>query len=360
MVTLYVTSTAGYSGKSMVTMGIGAKLQGDKLNVGYQKPVGILPIEINGKLTDQDAWFIYRFLNLSDPLEFVCPIIVTQDLLVKALREDLKGLDEKISQSFRYLLPGKDIMVVGGSGSLHTGTYMGIPATRIAESLDAKVLLIDRYKGDFYLDSILDAQKNFGERLLGVILNNITPEYMHDVEDLISPHLERKGISVMGIIPHDRLMASVKVEYIVEQLGGKVLCCHNRLNNLVEHFLIGGMQVNKFLEFFRKTTNVGVIVGGDRSDIHLASIEGGAKCLVLTGDLYPNEIIVSRAEEKQVPIIVLPGDTYSISQNMEKLSVRIRLRESEKVARGVELIKKHVNFDRLYSKLGLPRRLSEN
>lgn len=350
---LYIGSTAGYSGKTMVTMGIGAKLQEDGFKVGYQKPAGVLPVEVEKVLTDKDAWFIYRFLRLSDPLKYICPVVVTQDKMVKALREDIRGLDRKIINAYKALSEGKEIMIVGGSGNIHTGTYMGIPATKLVKKLGAKVLLIDRYRGDFYIDDILEAYENFKEALAGVILNNITAEYLGDVQDLITPYLERKGINVLGIIPHDRVMAAVKVEYIVEQLGGKVICCHRRLDNLIEHFLIGGMQVNKFLEYFRKTTNVGVIVGGDRSDIQLASIEGGAKCILLTGDLYPNEIIISRAEEKEVPIVVLSGDTYSISKNMEKLSFRIRLREAEKIQRGVRLIKEHVDFERLYKRVGL-------
>lgn len=356
MITLYISSTAGYSGKSMVTMGIGAQLQKDGFRVGYQKPVGILPVEVENMLTDKDAWFIYRFLKLSDPLELTCPVVITQDVLVKALSEDLRGLDRKIVKAFNALAHNKDVMIVGGSGSIHTGSYMGLPATKLAKRLAAKIILIDRYKGEFYLDSILDAQDNFKEHLVGVILNNITAEYMGDVKDLIAPYLERMGIGVLGIIPYDPLMASVKVEYIVEQLGGKVICCHHRLDNLVEQFLIGGMQVNMFLEYFRKSKNVGVIVGGDRSDIQLVSIEGDARCIMLTGNLYPNDIIIGRAEEKEVPIIVLSGDTYAVAKNMEKLSFRIRLRETEKVERGVDLIKAHVDFDRLYAKLGLKKK----
>ncbi len=356
MVTLYVSSTSGYSGKSMVTMGIGAQLQRDGFSVGYQKPVGILPAEIENILTDKDAWFIYRFLKLSDPLDLICPVVITQDVLIDALREDMKGLDRKIVKAFKSLAINKDVMLVGGSGSFHTGSYMGIPATKLVKRLEAKILLIDRYQGDFYLDSILDAQDNFKEQLAGVILNNITSEYMSDVQDLIVPYLEKRGISVLGVVPYDSLMASVKVEYIAEQLGGKVICCHHRLDNLVEQFLIGGMQVNMFLEYFRKSKNVGVIVGGDRSDIQLASIEGGAKCILLTGSLYPNDIIIGRAEEKEIPVVVLSDDTYTIAKGMEKLSSRIRLRETEKVERGVYLIKEYVDFDRLYAKLGLKKK----
>lgn len=356
MTTLYISSTTGYSGKSMVTMGIGAQLQRDGFVVGYQKPVGILPLEVENMLTDKDAWFIYRFLKLSDPPELICPVVITQDVMVRALGEGMKGLDRKIIKAFNALAVNKEVMIVGGSGTFHTGSYMGIPATKLVKRLGAKILLIDRYQGEFYLDSILDAQDNFKDHLAGVILNNITSEYMSDVKDLIAPFLERRGISVLGIVPYDALMASVKVEYIVEQLGGKVICCHHRLDNLVEQFLIGGMQVNMFLEYFVKSKNVGVIVGGDRSDIQLASIEGNAKCILLTGNLYPNDIIIGRAEEKEVPIVVLSGDTYSIAKNMEKLSFRIRLRETEKVERGVNLIRTHVDFDRLYGKIGLKKK----
>jgi len=125
------------------------------------------------------------------------------------------------------------------------------------------------------------------------------------------------------------------------------------MGNLVEHFLIGAMQADKAIEYFKKTRRNAVIVGGDRVDIQLSAIESGSVCLILTGELYPSEIILSRAEQKNVPMIVVREDTFSIAKKLEKLSVRLRLRDTSKVDRGMSLVADNVDFSMLYKKLGI-------
>jgi len=120
MISLYVGSTSGYSGKSLVTMGLGLKFKKDGLRVGYIKPVGILPIKIENILSDKDAWFIYRALELKDPISEICPVVLTQELTVKAYQKDIKGLLGKIEKSYQQLSKDKDIMIVGGSGSIYS------------------------------------------------------------------------------------------------------------------------------------------------------------------------------------------------------------------------------------------------
>jgi hypothetical protein len=113
------------------------------------------------------------------------------------------------------------------------------------------------------------------------------------------------------------------------------------------------MQVDKATEYFKRTKNNAVIVGGDRADIQLSAIESGTECLVLTGELYPSEIIISRAEQKKIPILVVRDDTYSVANKLEKLSVRLRLRDKAKVTHGIDLVMQNINFSLLYKKLGL-------
>ena len=77
MVSLYVGSTSGYTGKTLVTMGLGHRFQKDGLRMGYMKPVGILPLKVDSTLTDHDAWRVYRALDLKDPLSELCPVVLT-------------------------------------------------------------------------------------------------------------------------------------------------------------------------------------------------------------------------------------------------------------------------------------------
>ena len=353
MVSLYVGSTSGYSGKSLVSMGLGFKFKKDGLKVGYLKPVGILPIKVENILTDKDAWFIYRAFELKDSISEICPVVLTQELTVKAYLKDVRGLLGKIEKSYKQLSENKDLMIVGGSGSIYSWNVLGVSGLKVIKRLNAKTLIVVKYEGEFCVDYILQAKKDLNDHFIGVIFNKVTHDYKQDVEDYIVPFLKRKGVDIIGILPHDSLVGSITVEELSEMLGGKVLCCPDKLNNLVERFLIGAMQVDKASEYFRRTENNAIIVGGDRADIQLSAIESGTECLVLTGELYPSEIIIAKAEQREIPIIVVRDDTYSVAKKLERLSVRLRLRDKAKVARGTEMVIKNVDFSLLYKKLGI-------
>jgi hypothetical protein len=353
MISLYVGSTGGYSGKSLVSMGLGHKFKKDGFRVGYFKPVGILPVKVGNILTDNDAWRIYRALELKDPISEICPVVLTQELFVKGYLKEVKGLIGKVVRSYQKLSENKDIILIGGYGSIYTGSVLGVQGLKVITRLKSKVIVIVKYEGEYIVDYILQAKKDLGDKFIGAILNKVTPEYKQGVNDYIVPFLNIKGIDIIGIIPYDPIVGSITVEELNEMLGGKVLCCHDRLNNLVERFLIGAMQVDKAIEYFKRTRNNAVIVGGDRADIQLSAIESGTECLILTGELYPGEIIIARAEQKNIPILVVRDDTYSVAKKLERLSVRLRLRDKVKVDRGINLVMENVNFPLLYKKLGI-------
>jgi hypothetical protein len=353
MVSIYVGSTGGYSGKNLTVMGLGQRFLKDGLQVGYFKPFGRLPIKINGVLTDKDAWFIHRVLMLKDPVETLCPVVMTHDLMIESCRGECAGLEEKIFQAFETVSKGKDVVLMGGAGRLDSGKSMDISGYRIVEKLDAKAVLVDSYEGEFYLDAVLTAGEHLQQRLLGVIVNRVGPGYLDKVQSLIIPFLEQKGLPVLGVLPDDTLLGAVMVGDVAQALAGDVLCCRNKLDGLIEHFLIGSMQVDRALEYIRKARNNAVIVGGDRADVQLAAIEAATQCLILTGNLYPNEIVVSRAEVRGVPLMVVRDDTYSVARKVEELSRKLRLREREKVYYGIKLIEEKVDFNRLYEALGI-------
>ena len=292
---LYIGSTAGYSGKNMITMGLGIKLQQEGYTIGYMKPVGALPFEKNGILGDEDAFFVQDIIGLEQDPSLLTPVVVTHDFKVKALTSKHDGLLEKISANYNTLAENKDIMLLGGSGSLFSGKYANIDALTIIEELDLQVLIIDRFQKEVQYDMLLMLKEKLKNRLAGVILNDIPSAYEEEVKTLMIPFLEKNGIKVLGTIPHDPLMGAIKVGALAERLGGKIISAHAQSERVVENFLIGTMQVENFMTHFRRKIKSAVIVGGDRSDVQLVALEGACPCLILTGNLYPNEIKIGRA-----------------------------------------------------------------
>jgi len=353
MAGIYIGSTAGFSGKNMVVMGLGLKFQKDGLKIGYMKPVGAMPTEIDGKPGDEDAFFVQNILGLKGDSTDVTPVLVTQDFKVKAFSGKTGDLMTDIKSAYAKIDEGNDITIVAGSGSMYSGKYCNVDAISVVRELGLKTVIIDRFHDELKYDYLMVMKETLGDSLLGVVLNDIPPSFMDEVETMLKPCLERMGVRVLGVIPKDPLMGAIKVSDLAERLGGKVISAHNKADKVVENFLIGTMQVENFMTHFRKNKNSAVIVGGDRSDVQLVALEGSCPCLVLTGNLYPNDIILTRSEVLEVPIVIVREDTFSVAKKMETILSRHKLRDVIKIRQGAQLVSSNIDYEFIKKSLGV-------
>lgn len=353
MVGIYIGATAGYSGKNMVAMGIGLRLQKDGYRVGYMKPVGALPQEKEGRLGDGDAFFVQDVLGLNEDPSLVTPVVVNHDFKMKAFAGKCEDLIPRIRSAYEKLGQDKDVMIVSGSGSMFSGKYCNVDGISVVRALGIKSIVIDRYVKELNYDYLMAMKEALGEQLAGVLLNDIPPAFREELDTLLHPFLENKGIKVLGKIPTDPLMGAIRVSDLAERLGGRVITAQDKSERVVENFLIGTMQVENFMTHFRKSKRSAIIVGGDRSDVQLVALEGQCQCLVLTGNLYPNDIIMTRAEVLEVPIVVVRDDTFSVAKKMEAILSRHKLRDVIKIQHGSQLVSSIIDFAYLKETLGI-------
>ena len=351
---LYIGSTSGFAGKNLVAMALGVMLKEQGYTVGYMKPVGTLPSQPEKTMGDEDAFFVQDVLGLTDDLELVTPVLVTHELRVQAFAEGCPDWMGKIIKAYDILSKDKDIVIICGSGSfLHAGKYCDVAGLDVAQTLEAKVVLIDRFFKEFYYDYLISAKELLGEAMLGVIFNAVPDSRVSEVTDQLEPLLNRRGINMLGAIPEDHLLNAIRVYDLAQRLNGKIISVPAKRDVMVENFLIGTMQVENFMNHFKKKKNSAVIVGGDRSDLQLVALEGKCSCLILTGNLYPNDIILTRSEVLEVPIIVVRDDTYTVAKTMENILESSKLRDPVKVKHGANLLNSIIDFSTIKKGLGL-------
>ena len=353
MVPIYIGSTKGYSGKSLVSLGLALKMKGDGLRVGYMKPYGKIPVVDNGVLTDGDVAFIKKTLGLTEPINKLCPVVFSHDLIAEAISGKGKDQLSAVMQAYKAVSKGKDAMLIGGARDLHDGTMLGISGLKLVKQMDAKVIIVDPFDGDACLDCILALKETLGDRLIGVVLNRVHQEGMDYLRNMVSPFLERHGIALLGMLPSDKLLNSITIRQLSDALGGSVLCCEDRMEELVENFSIGAMDVDSAIKYFRRIPNKAVITGGHRSDIQLAALETSTKCIVLTGDLLPNSLIISKAKLSGVPLVTVKHDTLTTVEILEGMLGKARIREENKVARARQLMDAHFDYGQLYKSAGI-------
>lgn len=351
MKSFYFSSTWLYAGKSLLLIGIGQKLAQKKLKIGYFKPLGTNLQKYGSVLTDANVVIVQKALGLNDSLEIICPVMITQDLIIQAYKGKQKNLREKIMHSFNRLSKGKDIILIEGGESIQQGAFLNISDISLSKIINSKVIVVDRFTPDISIDSLLLAKDILGKNLLGVILNCVPTLKLNFVNNHVVPFFSQKKIEVLGVLPFDELLNSVSIKELRQTLGGELICCTDKQENLVERFSIGAMNVEKALDYFKRAKNKAVVTGGDRADIQLAALETSTKLLILTGNLYPNDIIIAKAEERKIPIMVVRGDTLSTIEKIEKTIRHLGLKGDKKIRRGIELIARGIDFSMLYKRM---------
>lgn len=340
---LYVASTSGNSGKTLVALGLAKIWGGRGVSVGYVKPLGKIPVVTEAGVVDEDAAFLAKELGLPGPPEATCPVVITQDLVISAYRGELPGLRERVDRAIGEASSRVDVLLVGGAANLRDGIFLGLSPLDVVAAHDCKVLLVDRFDGEKSMDQVLWAAGALGDRLLGVVLNRVEPSREEFVRDVVRPFFESRRIRTLGAIPADPLLDSVSVAALAAALSAAVDSGPELLDAMIERFCVGAMDVESALRVFRRIPRKAVVTGGSRADIQLAALETDTRCLVLTGGIPPNDLIRHKAEERGVAILVCRDDTMEAVERVEKIVGRLRIRESGKIARSVELVAAHLD-----------------
>ncbi len=354
MVTLYVASTDTASGKTALCVGLGKRLQSDGFSVGYLKPISLSARRLEGRVVDEDAQFIKKQLQLEEPLADLVPIALDHQAVESIMRKQKwSDYPKRLMDAYRRVVKGKDVMLIEGVDRLSSGGLIGLPANEVCQLLEAKSLTVLRYAGLLTLDPVLFYRGVLGEPMLGAVINGVPLRLRESAEEVAKPYLQKEGILVYGILPEDRLLMSVSVKELAETLGTEILVRADKGTELVENLMVGAMTGDIALSYFRQKANKAVITGGDRTDIQLAALQTSTKCLILSGNLHPQDMIKGVAEEIGVPIIVSKYDTLTTIEIVEGFFGKSRFQQEKKTERFQELLAEHFDFTSLYITLGL-------
>jgi BioD-like phosphotransacetylase family protein len=355
MIALYISSTAPFSGKSALCVGLGRRFQRDGYTIGYMRPVTTTKTCIGDRLVDKEAELMRLTLDLKDPVQSMWPVCFDPPTAETVLRGEGEDYRQLIKHAFAEVSANKDIVLLEGGSRCVQGLGAGVSCQEISAMLRAKVLVVNKYDVStvILVDDLLAYKMRLGKKMLGAVLNAVPRHRLDFVQHLVVPFLEERGVPVFAVLPLDKIFSSVSVDELTEALNGKIVCRPDLGHALVENLMVGAMSVDSALQYFRRKLNLGVITGGDRADIQLAALETSTRCLILTGNLQPSPLILSRAEEAGVAIILVKHDTMTTVQRAEEVFSRTRFHQEKKIERFERMLAEEFDFRLLYQMLGL-------
>lgn len=333
MAALYITSPQAGAGKTLLCAGLGKHLRSQGKKVGFFKPLVADIKATEKKAADSDTAFIRRILSLKEPVEDLCPVIGGEE-----------NLGAQIRQAYDRVAKDKDIVIIEGVWRQRPGGKAVGAAYEVVVALGAKVVVVEGYSTKLFKAKPADSYRDFGEYLLGVVVNKVPASQLEAVRGL--------GGEVLGVIPEDRALLSLTVAELAERIEGKIVNDTGKSAELVENYMLGALGVDSGLDYFGRKLDKAVVVRSERPDMQLAALETSTRCLVISGDGEPIYAVLHSAEDKNIPIIVTGGNTASVIESIELALGKTKFNQDKKLPRLDEVMEQ-LDFKSLYKSLGL-------
>ncbi|ERH08669.1 MAG: BioD-like N-terminal domain of phosphotransacetylase [halophilic archaeon J07HX64] len=349
MTRLLVASTADGTGKTAIAIAL-AKLASERgATVSYMKPKGTSPESTVGKTRDQDPALAREVLDLDAEMHELEPVVYSPTLVREAIRgrEKPTQLRERITDAVDEVAADADVTIFEGGDRLATGGIVELTDPEVAALLDAEVVLVSHYSEPRDVDSILEAAGAVGDRLAGVLYNDVSAPAIEELTDDVMPFLDGRGIDSLGTVPHDESIG-ITVGELADSLGAELLTGGVDTDRRIERFRVGATSANTALTAFRRTRSAAVITGGDRPEMQTAALEAsGVVCLVLTGGYRPSNAVLGRASDEAVPVLLVEGETRTTIDRTERLLRSGRTQHPETVERMATVLERNVDIGTL-------------
>ena len=353
---VFIAATRQNDGKTTTSLGLLAALQQHYPRVGYIKPVGQRFVEIEEQKIDEDTVLMDRVYRLNCPLADMSPIAVEPDFTRRYLDGgSSETLEKRIQKAFDRVAWEKEFVLCEGSGHAGVGSVFDLSNARVASILGAKVVIVTRGGIGLPIDEVAINHALFekeGVEVIGVILNKVLPDKLDHVAEFARRGFRRKGLELLGVLPHQPILTRPSVDAIQDELRAELLAGHSRITNRVDDVVVGAMSVHNAMKHFRK--GVLLITPGDREDIILAAAATESRQgspvmagIVLTGNIRPSGSVMSVIQSMTCPVLVAGEDSYEVASKVHDMTVKTRPADAEKIDLIRDLIRKHVNVKRI-------------
>jgi BioD-like phosphotransacetylase family protein len=341
---LVIASMRSGAGKTSFIIGLTQALN---KKIGYMKPFGDRLLYRKKRLWDYDSALMAAIFGLKEDPENIT--IAFEHSKIRYMYDE-KETEEKLVEMAANTGEGKDILLVEGGKDLTYGISVFLDAVSIAKYLKSRLLLVISGDDDCIVDDIAFLKKyvdmkdvNFG----GVVVNKV-----QDTEDFRNIHLNsitRMGVPVLGVIPHETELTYLSVGYLSEFLFAKVLAGEGGLVNVAKNIFVGALSANAALRnpLFKKENKL-IITGGDRTDMILAALESDTAGIVLTNNILPPPSIISKAADRNIPLLLVSSDTYLTAKQIDDLEPLLTKDDTEKIQLLGDLIREHVNIEEIW------------
>jgi phosphate acetyltransferase len=353
--TVLIAAAEPGSGKSVISIGLVNSLLCRTKKVAFFKPI------INTDDKNKKDVHIQTVLNhFKLPLDYPDTYAFTRQEAMQFIENESQGeMIDAIIGKYKLIEEDFDFTVMEGSDFTGEGVAIEFELNLlIAKNLSSPAILVVsgecKTVGQIVNESLnfLHNFKDHDIQVLAMIVNKVSPEQFELVKDLLSAQLTSNVI--LSVIPEDPSLKNPTIKEIYEYLNGELLFGEEFLDNQVDNFVTGAMQLPNFLNHIKE--NVLIVTPGDRGDIIIGSLQANLSSsypkvagIVLTAGTKPEDPIMRLINGLHgiVPILAVDIGTFQASTLIGALRSKIAPDNPKKIQLAIDIFNKYVDVSAL-------------
>ncbi|MGD8515458.1 MAG: phosphate acetyltransferase [Anaerolineae bacterium] len=357
---LYLTTTEPRCGKSLVSLGIAERLLRRTRRLAVFRP--IIGSD-QGDQRDKNIDLLLTHFQLDQPYEdtYVFRTSEAIDLLAKRETDELTS---RVIKKYKELEDHYDFVLCVGSDLSAEGTAFEFDVNvAIAQSLGSPVLILgraDREDIDEVLSPITIALDEFHSKgcpIVGIAVNRTLPEQVDQIRETLRRELPEELL--VWVLPEDHMLASPTLDEIAAHLNAQVLYGHDKLGQLVPHYMVIAMQMQNYLPRIKEQALL--ITPGDRGEVILSALEAHrsrnypsiAGLLLTTGEKpAPSVKRLLDGLPDILPILAVEAETYETVANINTVRSYLTADKPAKINASLRLFARYVESGELERRFG--------
>lgn len=353
---LYIATTEGKTGKSLISLGIMELLLRKTTKVGFFRPIIQDPIDHQ---PDQHLNLILSHFNLPQNYEesYGLPYSEVSNLMG---HQNLDEILEIIITKYKKLEETCDFILCEGSDYLKESSAFEFDINaKIAKNLGCSILIL----GNGYQKSVEEAiapieiaVDTYREKqcpIIGIIINKADQSQFKLLKNVLEKDYKNTNY-LLSIIPYDKKLGSPRIREIAQQLNAQILYGRDRLDNLVFNYLVAAMQMQHAISQFDE--NCLVVTPSDRGDVIIGTLQAHQSTNYpnLAGILLTTEYQLEQSIAQLIsgltdplPILWVNSYTYPTVSDLKAVYSSLIPEDTEKIDWSIDLFDQFVNLTTL-------------
>jgi uncharacterized protein len=339
MKNIIIGSVSENAGKTSFIIGLAKAI--DK-KFSYLKPFGDKLIYRKKRLWDYDAALVTNIFGLEQSSE---DMTIGFEHAKLRYMYDETSTKTKLLDMARNLEKTNEVLFIEGGRDLTYGTSVRLDTLSLVKYMGGKLILVISGDEGSIIDDITFIKKyvDMANIDYSVVINKVNN--LDDYRNNHLPDIISMGVNILGVIPNEQELIYPSMGYLAEKLQARVIAGEGGLKNRVKHIFVGSKSADAAVRDPRfNQENKLIITSGDRSDYVASALVAVASGIILTNNILPPPYLIAKLSEKNIPVLLVPYDTYETAKQIDKTVSLLTKDDSENIQLLKNLITQNVNI----------------